>query len=56
MSSDEVIRSLRGRRHFYFSTACRHELHDRCLLTCKWCGAPCMCRCHRGDEPPPHAA
>jgi hypothetical protein len=40
--------------HDYISTACHHAklgqgaeyLHARCRDTCKFCGAPCKCRCH----------
>lgn len=32
--------------HFYISTACQHEVHDRCRATCKFCGTACKCRCH----------
>jgi hypothetical protein len=55
MTDEAKIRELRTRPHLYVSTACRHELHDQCRLTCKWCSAPCMCRCHRGDDPPADA-
>lgn len=38
--------------HSYLSTACGHKIHRRCRLTCKFCGAPCECRCHSdGLEP-----
>jgi hypothetical protein len=33
----------------YYSTYCIHDLHDECRLTCKTCGAPCMCDCHLRD-------
>lgn len=47
-----------GRRHFYVSTGCLHGRHDYCQAqhgrvgpkrpaTCKFCGAPCRCPCHR---------
>jgi hypothetical protein len=36
-------------RHFYLSTACVHELHDRCRLQCKFCEADCACGCHVGS-------
>lgn len=29
--------------HAYVSTACQHGLHDKCRLTCKYCGDPCVC-------------
>lgn len=35
-----------GFEHGYFSTACEHDLHDRCRLKCKFCDAPCFCSCH----------
>jgi hypothetical protein len=31
----------------YFSTYCIHADHAGCRGTCKTCGAPCRCRCHR---------
>lgn len=48
--------------HDYLSTACLHGRHDHCAgplaldgsakapARCKWCPAPCGCRCHRGEE------
>lgn len=33
-------------RHDYVSTACHHDLHDRCRKVCKFCDVPCGCRCH----------
>lgn len=38
--------------HFYLSTACFHDLHDRCRVTCKFCAAPCSCDCHSPKENP----
>lgn len=35
----------------YLSTYCHHQLHDRCRLTCKVCGKPCVCPCHGTDQP-----
>jgi hypothetical protein len=33
-------------QHGYMSTYCQHGQHDDCRLTCKCCGAPCVCdRC-----------
>lgn len=34
--------------HEYLSTACMHDLHDRCIQQCKWCDTPnrCVCACH----------
>jgi hypothetical protein len=42
--------------HEYLSTACHHQLHERCRLVCKFCQIPCACECHRAesyDEKPP---
>ncbi len=33
--------------HRYLSTACHHEHHERCRLTCKFCEERCICDCHR---------
>jgi len=45
--------------HVYLSTACLHGIHEHCQCktnlegepkvpgTCKWCGAPCVCECHK---------
>lgn len=32
--------------HAYVSTACLHEFHPRCRMTCKFCTVPCRCHCH----------
>ena len=40
------IPDLTPREHEYLSTACMHEMHDRCRMTCKWCTAGCRCTCH----------
>lgn len=32
--------------HQYVSTACQHDLHDRCRKVCKFCDAMCGCVCH----------
>lgn len=32
--------------HDYLSTACLHELHERCRMNCKFCGVGCKCPCH----------
>jgi hypothetical protein len=32
----------------YTSTYCQHEQHEHCRHTCKLCGEPCRCPCHRG--------
>lgn len=31
--------------HDYISTACHHELHDKCRRSCKFCAAMCGCAC-----------
>lgn len=41
--------------HEYTSTACAHDRHVDCRVTCKWCLASCRCPCHtppytQGDE------
>lgn len=36
--------------HFYFSTACLHDLHDRCRKTCKFCHESCNCVCHSDSD------
>lgn len=53
-----------GFPHRYRSTGCLHggEGHDYCAAPsgaagtkqparCKWCAAPCRCRCHRRGKP-----
>lgn len=37
--------------HVYVSTACQHDLHNRCRLICKFCATPCLCKCHGPDGP-----
>lgn len=37
--------------HSYLSTACLHQEHTVCRLTCKFCVAACSCPCH---EETPH--
>lgn len=37
---------LRWLEAHYRSTACQHKLHDKCRLTCKYCEARCLCKCH----------
>ena len=32
--------------HDYVSTACLHELHEKCRQICKYCSDPCGCPCH----------
>jgi len=32
--------------HVYLSTACMHELHDKCIKKCKFCPSKCVCDCH----------
>lgn len=36
--------------HLYTSTACQHDLHSRCRVTCKFCGILCDCICHGEDQ------
>lgn len=36
--------------HRYKSTACKHELHDQCRETCKFCEAKCRCQCHKAES------
>lgn len=36
--------------HRYVSTYCQHDWHSDCRLTCKVCGADCLCQCHRFSE------
>lgn len=31
----------------YLSTGCRHDQHDQCRMSCKFCTAECRCQCHR---------
>jgi DNA-binding CsgD family transcriptional regulator len=40
--------------HAYRSTACYHERHDDCRLTCKFCTQPCNCPCHTRKGPQKH--
>lgn len=48
---DELVRQRNEtRRHVYVSTACQHELHATCRLTCKFCAAPCRCDCHEDQS------
>lgn len=58
-----LLRALTGRRgHLYLSTSCLHGRHDYCAAParaddgcpkspakCKFCPAPCVCRCHLTD-------
>lgn len=49
--------------HMYVSTACQHRQHNYCQAEerpdgtdkrpaeCKFCGAPCLCTCHRHYHP-----
>lgn len=32
--------------HRYWSTACLHQEHGQCRLTCKFCHQLCGCGCH----------
>lgn len=34
--------------HDYVSTACVHEEHGQCRVTCKFCPSECRCACHAG--------
>lgn len=33
--------------HEYVSSACAHRRHDFCDDGCRFCGAVCLCACHR---------
>jgi hypothetical protein len=57
----EIVRAFRHNPHRYLSTGCLHGHHGDCqtqavrydgtpkiAASCKWCHAPCICRCHRG--------
>lgn len=46
---DDGKSAIEDGEHFYVSTACLHDRHDDCRLICKWCDAPCNCRCHREE-------
>jgi hypothetical protein len=37
--------------HNYTSTACQHDLHDRCRKQCKFCAVLCKCACHTAAPP-----
>lgn len=39
--------------HDYLSTACLHNVHPHCRLTCKFCDVLCRCDCHPADDTPP---
>lgn len=63
MTARQAIAYLRAwlrhpARHIYLSTGCRHGEHGYCqshtglsgakkAASCKFCGAPCQCPCHR---------
>jgi hypothetical protein len=32
--------------HLYLSTACQHDRHEMCRLSCEFCGSLCLCACH----------
>lgn len=49
------IKVLPGDEHPYRSTACLHELHERCRKTCKFCEVLCLCACHATDVAKPSA-
>lgn len=34
--------------HDYVSTACIHDVHGQCRVTCKFCPSRCRCACHAG--------
>lgn len=36
--------------HRYLSTYCVHRDCPNCRVTCKCCGEPCICSCHRQAE------
>jgi hypothetical protein len=53
-----------GSKHLYFSTSCLHDDHGYCQqqtgnmglknpAECKFCNRPCLCVCHRKEDPPP---
>lgn len=35
--------------HEYTSTACLHNMHKECRLSCKFCKIRCKCGCHKHD-------
>lgn len=43
--AEALIKEIDAHPHVYLSTACLHELHARCRLTCKFCGIACSCEC-----------
>jgi hypothetical protein len=54
----EIDTSGTAAKHDYVSTACYHAnrgdgrpLHAECRRECKWCSAPCRCRCHVVVDP-----
>lgn len=40
--------------HRYVSTACTHEIHEGCRVTCKFCNQICLCHCHWERTATPH--
>ncbi len=36
--------------HEYTSTACQHNLHARCRVSCKFCWSKCECSCHEKEK------
>ena len=40
--------------HVYTSTACYHNLHERCRKNCKFCETPCACACHAAQPAAEH--
>ena len=45
--------STYSKRHAYTSTACVHQMHGKCRVTCKFCQAGCRCVCHNQMESSP---
>ncbi len=52
LHQEAEIYELAEPTHLYMSTACMHDIHDKCRLTCKYCGVPCTCNCHAHKETP----
>ena len=47
--AEEYIQVAELPVHEYRSTACTHNLHCDCRKSCTYCGAECVCSCHRKD-------
>lgn len=45
------VAKLFSRLGHYVSTYCMHNKHSSCRLTCKVCGKPCRCKCHKAWKP-----